>query len=473
MLNQANKVKNSRLITLLASLNKDEFKELKDFVNSPFHNKNTRVIQLLDVLEKHHPEFNSQRLSREALHSKVFKGQPFKDIDIRRAMSQLYQVAENYIGWREIMQRPTELKLAQMKALRNKGLQKHFEKNSRETAEILAAEKRNLNYYYSLYNLEQERENFEEQYGGRRSETRLQEVSDNLDIFFMANKLKQSCTVFSYEQVFKHRYDIHLTEDVLELLNQKDIDTPLVNLYRFGLLTMTEPENENHYLQLKQLLKNTPNLDPKEERNIHVLGQNYCIRNVNKGKTEYFNELFELYKLGLDKQVIQSDMSQFPPAFKNIVSTGLKVKEYQWVEDFIYKYADLIEEDSRADYKNFNLARLCFDQQRFKEAKQFLQGVEFKDLFVTLNARVLLIKTYYELDQFDLLEHQLKSFDHYIARQKNLSYHATIFKNVVRYISRLVKLDYNKQKDVDKLISRIKEEKALTERDWLLSKIAG
>lgn len=470
---QANKVKNSRLITLLSSLNKDEFKELKDFVYSPFHNKNTKVMQLFDVLEKYYPEFASPRLSRETLHTKIFKGQSFNDLDIRRTMSQLYQVAENYVGWREMTRKTTDLKLAQMRTLRNRGLQKHFEKSSREAGAILEKEKRDLNYYYNLYNIEQERENFKEQFGGRRSETRLQEVSDSLDIFFMANKLKQSCTVFSYEQVFKHRYDIQLTQEVLDLLNKKNINTPLVNLYRFGLLTMIEPDNETHYLQLKQLLKSTPNLDPKEERNIHVLGQNYCIRNVNKGKTEYFNELFELYKLGLEKEVIQSDLSQFPPAFKNIVSTGLKVKEYQWVENFIYQYANLIEEDNQADYKNFNLARLCFDQQRFKEARQFLQGVEFKDLFVTLNARVLLIKIYYELDQLDLLEHQLKSFDHYIARQKNLSYHATIFKNVVRYISRMVKLDYNKQKDVNKLIEKIKSEKALTERDWLLAKIAG
>lgn len=469
---QANKVKNSRLITLLSSLDKEEFKELQDFVNSPFHNKNTKAIQLIGVLEKYYPDFNSPKLSRETLHAKIFKGQSFNDLDIRRTMSQLYQVAENYIGWKEMIKKPVSLKVAQMRAYRQKGLQKHFAKNSREASEILETEKYDLDFYYNQYCIEQEREYFEEQYSGRRSVTHLQEVSDSLDIFFMANKLKQSCTTFSYEQVFKHKYDIYFTEEVLHLLNTKNVKTPLVNLYRYGLLTMTEPENEANYLKLKELLSKDLNLEPKEERNIHVLGQNYCIRNVNKGKAEYFNELFELYKLGLEKQVIQSDVSQFPPAFKNIVSTGLRVKEYKWVEDFIYKYSDLIAEDNIADYKNFNLARLCFEQQRFKETKQFLQGVEFKDLFVTLNARVLLIKTYYELDQLDLLEHQLKSFDHFISRQKDLSYHATIFKNTVRYISRLVKLDYNKRKDIDKLIVRIKGEKTLAERDWLLSKLA-
>lgn len=471
MIREVSKIKDSRLFTTLSAMGKEEFKELRDFVHSPFHNKNTRVTQLYDTLYKHYPNLNTPKLSREVLHAKVFKGAPFRDIDIRRTMSQLYQVVENYLGWKEMTKQPAELKIAQMRAFRERGLLKHFNKCTREANDLLDNQLKDLSHYYLQYEVEQEQEYFEEQYGGRRSQTHLQQVSDKLDVFYMANKLKQSCTVFSYEAVFKHRYDIHLTEEVLDLLERKDIKTPLVNLYRFGLLTMTQPENEGHYNQLKTILSQDLQLDPKEERNIHVLGQNYCIRKVNQGKAEYFNELFNLYKLGLEKGVIQSDMSQFPPAFKNIVSTGLKVKEYQWVEQFIYNYADMMGDENRADYKNYNLARLRFDQGRFKEAKQLLQDVEFKDIFVTLNARVLLIKTYYELDQWDLLEHQLKSFEHFVSRQKTLSYHTTIFKNTVRFIWRLVKLDFNKPKDAQKLLAKIKAEKSLTEREWLLSKV--
>lgn len=474
MIREGSKIRDSRLFSILNCLEKDEFKELGDFVHSPFHNKNTRVMQLYEALYKYYPNLDTPKLNREALHAKVFRGQEFKDIDIRRVMSQFYQVVEGYLGWKEMTKQPAILKVAQMKAFRERGLQKHFDKCSREANGILDKELKDLNHYYLQFEVEQERESFEEQYGGRRSETHLQEVSDKLDIFYMASKLKQSCTVFSYEAVFKHKYDIHLTDEVLDLLERKDIKAPLVNLYRFGLLTMTQPENEEHYNQLKAILSQDLKLDPREERNIHVLGQNYCIRKVNQGKAEYFTELFYLYKLGLEKEVIQSDMSQFPPAFKNIVSTGLRVREYDWVEKFINDYADLMGLENRADYKNYNLARLRFDQGRFKEAKQLLQDVEFKDLFVTLNARVLLIKTYYELDQWELLEHQLKAFEHYVARrQKTLSYHANIFKNTVRYIWRLVKLDFNKPKEVEKLVTKIKAEKSLVEKQWLLEKVGA
>ncbi|MBL4587058.1 MAG: hypothetical protein JKX84_08400 [Flavobacteriales bacterium] len=465
------KIETSKLILLLKALGSDEFKQLNDFVRSPFHNKNTKVIQLLEALHGHYPKFSSEQLTREALHARIFVDRPFNDLDIRRSMSQLALVVESFLGWSNMMQRPTELRVAQLRAFRKKGLQKHFVKSAKEATLMLETQQQSLHQHYQQFCILQERESFEEQFGGRRSETRLQQVSDHLDTFYMASKLKQSCAVVSYEQVFKHRYHIDLTTEVLQLLENKTVESPLVNLYRFGLLTMSEPENESHFINLKKLLQNSPDMEPSEERNIHVLGQNYCIRNMNRGRSEYINELFELYKLGLEKQVIQSDLSQFPPAFKNIVSTGLKVKQFDWVEKFIHNYSDLIPKADRSDFRNFNLSRLRFDQGRFIEVKQLLQEVRFKDVFITLNARILLIKTFYELDEWDVLEHQIKSFKGFISRQKKLSYHANIFMDNVRFISKLVRLNHNKKADVEKLTAEVNGEKTLTEKSWILSKL--
>jgi hypothetical protein len=154
-----------------------------------------------------------------------------------------------------------------------------------------------------------------------------------------------------------------------------------------------------------------------------------------------------------------------------MVSTGLKVKQFDWVEDFIHTYSELRDKENRSDFKGFNLARLRFDQMRFQEAKQLLQEVKFKDLFITLNARVLLIKTFYELEQLDLVEHQIKSFQNFVSRQKNLSYHANIFKDNIRFVSKLTRVNHANPANVQKLVNEVKAEKSLTERNWILSKL--
>lgn len=466
-------IRQSKLIELLRSISTDEFKQLKYFVESPYHNRNTKVVELMAVLSPFYPAFNREELNRQNLHRLVFAKPIFKDLEIRRTMSQLALVVEDFLAWNELAQSPEQKSVLKMHALRQHGLRKHFQKTARDTESLLNSTASGLEQQFLVFRMEQEQEFFAEQLGARRSETRIQEVSESLDLFYMVNKLKIACTAISYEQVFKHRYDISLTHEVLELIEKKDISNPLVNLYRYGLLTMTEPEKESNFTQLKRLLQQNLNIEPKEERNIHVLGQNFCIRNVNRGKGQYFTELFQLYRLGLEKGVIQSDLSQFAPAFKNIVSTGLRVREFDWVEDFILNYSQLLDKNSRSDFRNFNLARLRFDQTRFQEARQFLQEVKFKDVFITLNARVLLIKTFYELDMLDLVEHQIRSFQNFIGRQKNLSYHANIFKDNLRFISRLVRLNWANTREINDLIQDVRQQKTLTERSWLLSKLGA
>ncbi len=466
-----NDILQSKLVELLITLRPDEFKDLQRFVMSPIHNRRSKVSDLINILAPYYPRFDGPELSRQFLHQQLFRTTTFNDLEIRRTMSQLAVVTEDFLAWKEYNQKPSNVAVHKLSALRKRGLQKHFDKTTRDTQQLLSQQHTDLNQQLFLFQFEQEQEAFAEQLGARRSTTHIQEVSDRLDHFYMANKLKLACTAVSYQQVFKHQYDIKLTNEVLALLAQTEQADPLVNLYRFGLLTMTEPENENHFQQLKTLLQQDLNIEPKEERNIHVLGQNFCIRNVNRGQQQYFNELFELYKLGLQKGVIQSELSQFAPAFKNIVSTGLRVRQFDWVESFINTYSELLDKKNRSDFRNYNMARLRFDQERFQEAKTLLQEVRFKDVFITLNARVLLIKTFYELDQLDLAEHQLRNTQNFVSRQKNLSYHADIFKKNLRFLSKLLRVNLSDTKETKALTTEISEQKGLTETRWLLSKL--
>lgn len=466
-------MKRGRLIDLLTTLNKNEFKKLGDFVRSPFHNNRTLLVKLFDELAKHYPKFDPGSTDRSSLHQALFRGKEFNDLEIRRAMGQLTEVAERYLGWIELQRTPEELKLAQIRAFRSRKLNSHFQKSVGQARTILSQRKHGIDQLYTSYRVALEEEFFEDSSSGRRSQTRLQEVSDQLDRFYISSKLKQSCTAISYEQVFKHKYNIRLLPQVLDLLKTDEgLENPaLLDLYRFGLLTMTDPDDESHFKSLVTILKKPLNIEITEERNLHVLGQNYCIRSVNSGKVEYFNELFKLYRLGLEKEVIQSDLSQFPPAFKNIVSTGLRVRQFQWVEHFIAEYSELLPKESRSDFENYNLARLRFDQEQFNEARKLLQTVEFKDVFITLNARVLLIKTCFELDQLELAEHQLKSFRTYISRQKNLSYHGNIFRANATFIAKLIRLNFNDEESVSRLRDEIRSEKNLQERSWLMAKL--
>ncbi|MDQ3020853.1 MAG: hypothetical protein M3R36_09825 [Bacteroidota bacterium] len=52
----------SNAILILKTFSDKEVSLFEDFLSSPFHNKNTKVIQFFNVLKKYHPAYNDNDL---------------------------------------------------------------------------------------------------------------------------------------------------------------------------------------------------------------------------------------------------------------------------------------------------------------------------------------------------------------------------------------------------------------------------
>ena len=58
-------LEDSKLVTLLKSLNKQEFERLEKYVKSPFFNSSEQLITLFDLLRNDYPDFTS--ISKEKI----------------------------------------------------------------------------------------------------------------------------------------------------------------------------------------------------------------------------------------------------------------------------------------------------------------------------------------------------------------------------------------------------------------------
>ena len=58
----------SNLIELIGKLNPREFKELGEYIRSPFFNKNQSVISLYDHISIHYPDFDEQNIEKETVY---------------------------------------------------------------------------------------------------------------------------------------------------------------------------------------------------------------------------------------------------------------------------------------------------------------------------------------------------------------------------------------------------------------------
>lgn len=464
---------NSKLIQLFNSFSTDEVSRLRDFVQSPYHNKH-KVLESLGVyLCDLHPYNNDKNTHREVVWQHLMPNEPYNDLKLRHLSSNLLKLCEAFLIAEGTRQNPLQQQVLLLAAYRKKKLNKHFDAIGRaahrQTSGALAIED-----HYHYYQLLLEEERMQEEFKERRSITGLQQVSDALDEAYMIAKLKQACGMVSYENIYKKPYRYTLLQPILDEVNHNPtLTTPLLRAYYHGFMTLRDPEAHEHFNALKTLLQNQSETIPfHEAQELHIIARNFCIRRFNLGDQQYFRELFELYRLGLEDGVLINEQGYLSPsAYKNIVAVAARLKKYNWAQRFVHDKTSLLEPRYRNDYQNYNLARLFFARKNLGKALQLLNQVEYHDVFVAADARTLLAKTYFELDEFDTLHALLDSFKQFVNRRKELAYHRENYLNTIKFIRYLLNLNPYDKKRRDKLEKKITETRVLTEKDWLLKQL--
>ena len=85
------------LFQLLKTFTSEEWEGFEKFVDSPFYNKGRNYGQIMKILKKHYPDFDSKELSKENFYNKLFPGKEYKENVIYSMFSRLYSIAEEFL----------------------------------------------------------------------------------------------------------------------------------------------------------------------------------------------------------------------------------------------------------------------------------------------------------------------------------------------------------------------------------------
>ena len=184
-------------------------------------------------------------------------------------------------------------------------------------------------------------------------------------------------------------------------------------------------------------------------------------------------ELFEMYRQALYAEVLYMDGELSPWSFKNIVLTGLRAGEDQWVEDFIRNYSNKLNPDFRENAVKFNMARLHHYRKEYEQVIPLLNEVEFTDFSYSLGAKALLLATYYELGELDALHSFLDSFQVYLNRHKKSlpENRRQNYLNLVKYVRRISNIMSGDLESIEKVETEINKQGKIADRNWLIEKI--
>jgi hypothetical protein len=466
----------SKLIEILKTISFKDLNRLDAYLHLPIYNKNEKVLDLFNIIKQEYPSYgNNTVLEKENIIKQLFPDQQKQDAALRVVMSQLSKLVEDFFTI-DCLQEDFEQYRSEiyLKSLVKKGLNGLFRKELDEAIKKSIEQKEQIipNFLHQ-HELTKQSFNYNVINNNRLQESGLQQVLDSLDVLYIASKLKYACAALNRQDVLGEKFNFTLIDEILLLLQQRpDLENNFITIYK-NVLNLLKSGDETYYKKIKQLIsKNSDILSDDDKRDIYAWLTNYCTKKIKSGQDKYLHEIFDLYKVMLAEQMLLVDNFFMPNHYKNIVITALKLKEYDWTQDFIYRYATKLPLDIRETVFNYTLAALHFDRKEYDEALFCLMKINPIDPYYGLNYRALLCKTYYELSEFMALNANLESFRVFVLREKQLSeYNNLSYKNFINVLKRLIRCKEKKKKTTDNLLTEMSSMEPLVHKQWLLEKI--
>lgn len=463
-------MKNSQLINVFLGLNGKEKRAINKVVVSPFFNQRQEVIDLWRYLVDHSKE-GSPAFRKKQIFDSVFPGKAFDDKLLRHVSSWLLKCIEEYLAYTIFKSTPIKETLHLTQAYRHKKQEKYFQKSLQIGDTQLEKIPRGLELFYFDYRMKVEKYGF----AGTRNkitEDNLRFMNLALDKYILMSKLKQACIVRSHQSIFTTKYDFNFVELLLTYIEENQfLEEPGIACYYYCYKAMSG-NDENSFQALKKTVQeNKVVLAFEDVEYLYYTSINFSIRMQNTKGGKYRRETFELYRTGLEDEILIKDGTFSRFAYNNIVATGIVLEEFDWLEEFIPKYKSLIHPQHRESNFAYNLAKLKLAKKEYDQALELLAKVDDKDLLANLDSKVLRLKIYFETKEFDTLTSLLSSFSVMLGRKKVVGYHKEHFQNIIRFTTRILNLTPRDKKAKEKLKQDIQEAKILGQREWLLEQL--
>jgi hypothetical protein len=475
------KMKNSKLQELFLGFSDKKYKKAREFLNSPYFNKNPNFALLLDYIET----FKKNELpDKEQFYSYIIKNKLTDSSNLRVFVSQFTKLIQSFLETEELIKKPLFRKTFLLNVLNRLNAQKSFSMILNELRKKNGnAFSRDEDYYYNQMYIELEELNFRMMRDNNLLKDNIKNVSTNLDMFFILAKLNLLHFTNHFEKDFaiKINDDIWLQKEMEKYLS-KNFDSlrndhPVIYAKYLILLTIVKPENIENFQKLKEFgIVNSHSMHPDILEYIFTALMNYAITKINSGNEAFGKEALELFFLMERFEIISNTPSIDYTVFLNIISTFVTRGDIDNAEKFYEKYCDKIIPFFREDTSNLALAAIEHHKGNIDQAIRLLNVINYKSYYFYLRSKALLSKILFESGDFDSIIYLCDATKHYLKRNKEKISQSlfTLYFHYFSFTEKIVNLKIKQPMNISAkktaLIKTIKKEKVVTSKSWLLEK---
>ena len=479
-------MENSRLIKYIQELSPKEKERFRQFVHSPYFNQHKKTQELFDLVITAN-NGQSHKLERHNAFKILYPGEKYDEQKIYNLLSYLKKLFNRFLSFEYLEKKKfLEQTFLLEDAFENNRFDLLNNRGKQLEKQLSKYKFRNSDYYYANYRINYLMGYYIAQYKDRTHSQTFLKMLDNLDKYYIREKLINSCHLTANMIMMNTSYEFRFLEVLLEHIKANpelyEQDTSIMMYYTI-LMSLRDESNQDHYHQLKEIMKTKQEkLAPKESLDLYTFSFNYCIQKINRGDSFYQNELFQLYKQGLKLGIIFENGLISEWDYKNITTLGCNLKEFGWTEDFIQAYKERLHHAIRENAYNFNLGYLYYYKEMYHEALRALLMVEFTDVSYHLSTSFLTLRTYYALKDTEALLSLIEAFRIYVMRNKKMTTDQKRgYTNFLRFAKKLVLIKHqsaaysrkNLSEKLDTLLTKINNTDNVINRKWLVQECSN
>lgn len=467
----------SKLIGFLSLLSKAEISEFKLYLASPIFRARESLVVLLDALLEAYIE-GEGNASKEEIYFQVFGEGEFKEATLKVSMSTLLSMLRDFLSFQEYRSDKSAQNVYLLKKLHSVHDQNFFPKfhesaiKSLQEEELTAAD-----YFHELSVLNELECEFIIQGPQRDPQDYLKEAVRNRAFSFLVRMMRYNNANINRKHTFSNVYEPKWMALVIQYIGAYLEEMPsIVQAYYYVYSALEIEQTSVAFEKAKTFLhENQAQYSRKEAMELFLSLLNHSARELNKGKTEHLERIFQIYVELMEAKLIVNKNKISPWHLKNIINVSSRLKKFEWAEDFLTEWQSKVTADHKENAKNFNCGMLHFYKEAYDEAEVCFNRLldDYKDVFYGIDSRGYLLQIYFETGNSVGLDSLCHSFRMFLDRNTDVAEgkrreYITFINHLRRFIG--IPLD-----DVSKLqalkSNLLEKENRGMGSDWLISKI--
>ncbi|MEY3051927.1 MAG: hypothetical protein RLY31_1712 [Bacteroidota bacterium] len=481
-----------KLFRMIQVLQAEELSDADRFLHADYHNTHEPSRRLFRYLIRFWPDMDAPQLSREQLFRKAYGKEPYRDLKLRKLMSRLTRLLEQYLVQRRMASDSKEYK--------------------QQLAAALASRQ---DYGLFLSEVQDQLSELEDQ--PERGEAYLSRVFQLYRQIYYHPNYKQYQSEQPYFQHFVQAFEAHFTlqtltfgieskilsrlaghQNVQSLLNavlslpnaHPLLAQPVIAFFLKMYLLLSSTDQAPDIASLRELLdQHTARMSMLEKKMAFKVMINYMTPFSNSGNLDHSVFLFELYRGGIDLGLLDENQS-FVAAnfFLNVTTIALTAKAFDWTEKFLERYGPLLPPGEQEvtllygrAYWHYAYGVVTRNEKELSHARYLLQTIPVRsDELLNTRVRTLEIRVMYDqLAAGDLILDEIMSAianfrRHLVGRSAMTDANIRRYLRFIGHLRKLARLSKALHVQVDdllKLQAEIQQDNLSFFRTWLAEKV--